>query len=346
MPKGKVLIGLLEDEKSYKAVDVIKKLKNLGYEAKIYKTDISENFIPLYYLEDMLFKEDQLFDIGIIGPFDERESKSIDLNIKNELQGIDDLAKSLNLHLKEDNMLFFENFDSLDSLVEKIDLEFKGDSLLNYSFLFTLGSFTQHLTNNHYIGVYDREGFVEKIIQYIIKEGGTVSVIASENYRGKLDYVKDTVYIKNIDEINLVLDSRIFKYDIIIDAIRIPRFGLRNDEKFRIEYQRYFAEFEEKYLPFTKEDIYSKNQLIVSLQNSFIDKKDSIYYLFDNSGVDTVILNEFADKEFNFKPYIKLINKDKSVDIISYKEDKMFTKELIDLLIKKLEVQDIEGVLN
>lgn len=346
MFKGKVLIGLLENEKSYKAIDLIMKLKDLGYEAKIYKTNISENFMPPCYLEDMLFKDGQLFDLGIIGPFDDRENKSIGPDLENDLQDVDSLYNSLKLYLKEDSILSFENFDFVDSLAKKIDLEFRAESLMNYSFLFTIGSFTQHLINNHYIGVYDRNSFVEKIIQYIIKEGGIVSIIASENYRGKLDYIEDIVYVKNIDEINIVLDSRIFKYDIIVDTIRIPRFGIKNYEKFRIEYQRYFAEFEEKYLPFTKNDIYSKNQLIVSMQNGFIDNKESIYYLFDNSRVDAVILNEFTDNKFNFNPYVKLINKDKSVDIILHKEDKVFIKELIELLIKKLEIQDIEGALN
>lgn len=339
MPKGQILFGLIDDEDSYKVIEVIKKLNELGYEAKLLKTNTSENFVPIYYLDNIFFEEDQLFDIGVIGPFDEKNYNNIDINDLREDTNIDSLKVKISSYLKEKNngLMLFEDFSNIDLLVKKIDLSFKNNSLRNYSFLFTIGHFKEHLTNNHYIGVYNRKGFIESIIEYIIKAGGNVSVVASKNYKGKLDYIEDVVYVNDIKEINMVLDSKIFKYDIVIDGIRIPRFSLRDDEKFKIEYQRYFAEFEEKYLPFTNEDIYSNNQIIASIINGFIDNKEAIYYLFDNTGIDVVLLNEFSLGEEEFKPYLKLINKDKSVDMISFKDNKLFVRELVDLLIKKLE---------
>lgn len=342
MHKGSILIGLVDGQGSYKVLELLFKLNKEGYKTKVLRTECSENNIPLKYLDDVFAEEGQIFDYGLIGPLPDEQSYNYDFNGEeidpNQLKL--DLLKYLD---QEKSKIFrIDNFDNIDVLLKKISLEFKVSSLDKYSFLFTVGSFKEHLTNNHYIGVYERKGFIESLIEYTIKEGANVSIIASRNYQDRLAYFDDVVYVDDIDELNLVLDSRIFKYDIIVDAIRIPRFALRKDEKFKIEYQRYFAEFEEKYLPFTNEEIYSKNQIIISVQNGFLDNKEAIFYLFDNSGVDLVVLNEYADKKYNFKPFVKIINKDKSVDMLAYKDDNAFTKELVKLFIEKLNKQLLE----
>jgi len=133
------------------------------------------------------------------------------------------------------------------------------------------------------------------------------------------------------------LNSKFFKYDFVINAINIPRFGLTKGERFKIEYQRYFAEFDEKYLPFVDVGLSSNNQLIIEVINGSIDNEDAIKYLFENSCVNIVMLSELDKSSNEFKPFVKLINRDGSIDIIAFKENKIMYKELINELKSKIE---------
>jgi hypothetical protein len=77
--------------------------------------------------------------------------------------------------------------------------------------------------------------------------------------------------------------------------------------------------------------------LIIEVINGRIDNEDAIKYLFENSCVNLVLLSEIDKTNNDFKPFVKLINKDGSADIIAFKDNKIMYKELINELKAKIE---------
>ena len=321
MLRKKILLGIREDSRGYKMVGLAYRLRELGFYAKVLKTEVSENFVPLYYIEDIFEEEEQDFDLCVIGPGRGAERQ-------------DELASFVDR--KSIPVLKLDDWEDLDHIVEKIQVELKGNSLEPYSFLFTLGLFNEHLTNNHFIGVYEREGLMRNLIREIVLAGGHVSVIAGGDC-ARVAYAQEVIRVSDVAEFQTVLDSRAFRCDIVINAIRIPRFGLARGEKFTVEYRRYFAEFSEKYLPFADEELYSGRQLIVEVSNSRNDNPESIRYLFDNTRVSLVLQSEISKETGEYKPFIKLIHRDGSTDVVTFKDENMLCKDLLKELLAKLE---------
>ncbi|MDD2371726.1 MAG: hypothetical protein PHQ32_07000 [Firmicutes bacterium] len=323
----KILLGIIEDKEAYLMVELAYKLRKIGYDSYIYKTSTSDDYIPLACLDELSTMDELDWDLIVIGP------NRKDLN-KYKLD-----EELLNLiELNKNKIIFFEDFNNLDLIIEKIQVGTKGNKMSEYSFLFTLGYFNEFLTNNHYIGTYKNDELINGLIKSLILAGANVSVIASANI-DKVPFIKneDIVFVKNKEELEVVLNSKYFKYDFVIDAINIPRFGLRKDERFKIEYKRYFAEFDEKYLPFADKDLSSNNQLIIEVINGIIDNEDAIKYLFDNTGVNIVMLSEINKSTNGFKPFVKLINKEGDIDIIAFKDNKILYEELLTELKAKIE---------
>lgn len=325
MKGKKILLGIIEDKEAFLMVQLAYKLRDIGYDAYIFRTEISDNYIPLAYIEDLLTYKKDGWDLLVIGPGNEDKTRY------NSDQALKELAESSDV-----DIIIAEELDDLDLIIEKIQVGTKGYNLQEYSFLFTLGYFNEHLTNNHFIGTYRNDQLIHGLIKSLVLSGANVSIIASNNI-GRVSYAEDVIYVNDRDELDTVLNSKFFKYDFVINAINIPRFGLTKGERFKIEYQRYFAEFDEKYLPFVDEGLSSNNQLIIEVINGSIDNEDAIKYLFENSCVNIVMLSEM-DKESNeFKPFIKLVNRDGSVDIIAFKDNKIMYNELINELKSKIE---------
>ncbi len=321
----KILLGIIEDKEAYQMVELAYKLRKIGYDAFILKTQTSDDYIPLACLDELSTAEDLDWDLIVVGP------------VRDDLNKYKFDKKLLDLvDLNEKNTIFIKDFDNLELIIEKIQVGIKGNKMMEYSFLFTLGYFDEHLTNNHFIGTYNNDDLVYGLIKSLVLAGANVSVIASDNIE-RVPYVDDVIYVKDIDDLIVVLNSKYFKYDFVIDAINIPRFGLRKGERFKIEYQRYFAEFEEKYLPFIDKDLSSDNQLIIEVINGLIDNEDAIKYLFENTGVNIVMLSEISKSTNGFKPFVKLINKEGDVDIIAFKDNKILYEELINELKTKIE---------
>jgi hypothetical protein len=325
MKGKKILLGIIEDKEAFLMVQLAYKLRDIGYDAYIFRTEISDNYIPLAYMEDLLTYKKDGWDLLVIGPGNE------DTMRYNPDQALKDLAESSDV-----DIIIAEDLDDLDLIIEKIQVGTKGYNLQEYSFLFTLGYFNEHLTNNHFIGTYRNDQLINGLIKILVLSGANVSIIASKNI-GRVAYAEDVVYVNDRDELDTVLNSKFFKYDFVINAINIPRFGLAKGERFKIEYQRYFAEFDEKYLPFIDEGLSSNNQLIIEVINGSIDNEEAIKYLFENSCVNIVMLSEI-DKESNeFKPFIKLISRDGSADIIAFRDNRIMYNELINELKSKIE---------
>lgn len=325
MKGKKILLGIIEDKEAFLMVQLAYKLRDIGYEAYIYSTKISDNYIPLAYMEDLLTYKKDGWDLMVIGPGNE---DTIRYNTDQELKDL--------IETSEIDIILAEELDDLELIIEKIQVGTKGYNLQEYSFLFTLGYFNEHLTNNHYIGTYRNDDLIHGLIKNLVLSGANVSIIASKNI-GRVAYAEDVVYVNDREELETVLNSKFFKYDFVINAINIPRFGLTKGERFKIEYQRYFAEFDEKYLPFVDEGLSSDNQLIIEVINGSIDNEDTIKYLFDNSSVNIVMLSEIDKNSNEFKPFVKLINKDGSIDIIAFKDNKIMYNELVNELKSKIE---------
>lgn len=321
----KILLGILEDKEAFLMVQLAYRLREIGYDAYIFRTEISDNYIPLAYMEDLLTYKINGWDLIVIGPGNE------DILRCNSDLGLKDLVESTDIEV-----IFVEKLDYLELIIEKIQVKTKGYNMQEYSFLFTLGYFNEHLTNNHFIGTYRNDELVYGLIKTLVLSGANVSIIASDNI-GRVNYADDIVYVKDQNELETVLNSKFFKYDFVINAINIPRFGLTKGERFKIEYQRYFAEFDEKYLPFVDVGLSSNNQLIIEVINGSIDNEDAIKYLFENSCVNLVMLSEIDKSNNDFKPFVKLINRDGSADIIAFKDNKIMYKELINELKAKIE---------
>ena len=321
MLRKKILLGIREDGRGYKMVDLAYRLRDIGFYARILKTEVSENFVPLYYIEDIFEEEEQDFDLLVIGPYSGPDTR-------------DELADFI--ESRPMPVLRLDDWEDLDHIVERIQVELKGNSLEPYSFLFTLGLFNEHLTNNHFIGVYERDGLIRGMIREIVLAGGHVSVIAGGECP-RIAYAQEVIRVRDVDEFQTVLDSRAFRSDIVINAIRIPRFGLAKGERFTVEYRRYFAEFSEKYLPFADEELYSGRQLIVEVSNSRNDNPESIRYLFDNTRVSLVLQSEISKDTGEYKPYVKLIHRDGSADVVTFKDENMLCKDLLKELLARLE---------
>lgn len=322
-----VLIGINENKLSYRFLEVQARLRALGYYVKILKTAVSENHVPLALIDDVFEEEEQEFDLCLVGPMDPLESQDL-FNLDEELA---DFLRNSSMKI-----IYADSVQDTELLVEKVQYELRDQSLDAYSFLFTIGQFEEHLTNNQFVGVYDNSAFVEPLLKAVALKGAHISVIASKSV-GRIPFGNDVVYVEDKDELLTVLASKSFKYDFIINAIEVPRFSLAKGERFKVEYQRYFAEFRESYLPFQDEEPGQDNQLIVEVQSGHFDNPTSVLYLFENSKVDVVLQREFDREAKGYKPYVKLINKDKSIDIITYKREELLYDELILELIRKLE---------
>ncbi len=321
----KILLGIVEDKEAFLMVQLAYKLRDIGYDAYIFRTEITDNYVPLAYMEDLLTYKKNGWDLIVIGPGSEETIRY------NSDQALVELVESTDI-----DVVFTGELENLEFILEKIQVKTKGYNMQEYSFLFTLGYFNEHLTNNHFIGTYSNDDLIYGLIKSLVLSGANVSVIASNNI-GKVCYADDVVYVKDQVELETVLNSRFFKYDFVINAINVPRFGLAKGERFKIEYQRYFAEFDEKYLPFVDIGLSSNNQLIIEVINGSIDNEEAIKYLFDNSCVNIVMLSELDKRSNEFKPFVKLINRDGSTDIIAFKDNKIMYKELINQLKAKIE---------
>ncbi len=321
----KILLGIIEDKEAYRMVELTYRLRKLGYEAYILKTQISDNYIPLAFIDEISINEATDIDLLVIGPYSDQSKKC---NMDSELLDFVESDKK--------EILYVENLDNLELIIEKIQVVTKGNNMIEYSFLFTLGYFNEHLTNNHFIGTYNNDELILGLIKNLILSGANVDVIASNNIK-VIPYVENIIFVKDIDELETVLNSKYFKYDFVINTMNVPRFGIRKGEHFKTEYQRYFAEFEEKYLPFLEKDLSSDNQLIVEVINGLIENEDYIKYLFDNTGVNLVLLNELNITTMQYKPFIKLISKNGDIDIISFKDNILMYEELVNEFKAKIE---------
>lgn len=326
MEQRKILLGIREDARGYRMVDLAYRLRDLGHYAKVLRTEISENYVPLSCIDDLFEEEEQHFDLCVISPSDGRPFRT------------DDRTDELAGYLLGRNIpvLCMDEWDDAQQIEETIQVELKGSSLEGYSFLVTLGLFHEHLTTSHYIGVYGRDELILALIREIALEGGFVSVIAGKGVP-RIPYASEVLQVDNVEEYKLALDSRVFRFDVVLDAIRIPRFGLAKGERFKIEYQRYFAEFAETHLPFEEEGSCSDNQLVVEVINGRDDNPESIRYLFDNSRVGLVMQSEIDRETGGYKPFVKLIARDGSVEAIAYKEEALFCRTLLKEFLAKLE---------
>lgn len=321
MQGRKILLVILEDKEAYLMVDLAYKLRNSGYDAHILKNWTSELYVPLACQDELLVEDGHNFDLIAAGP---------DYSSKFDDSILDDI------NLREPEILGIESLRNIDHILEKIQAATKEYELEAYSFLFTLGYFNEHLTNNHYIGTYENHELIKGLIRYLVLKGAHVSIIASDNI-GRVEFVEDVQYVKEITELETVLNSKFFKYDFVIDAINIPRFSLARGERFKIEYQRYFAEFQEKYIPFKEKDLKSFNQLIIEVMNGKIDNDEAITYLFDNTAVDLVMLSELEGTGKGYKPFLRLIDKKGYADVLTFKESGNLYRELVNLLKEKIE---------
>lgn len=169
---------------------------------------------------------------------------------------------------------------------------------------------------SHFIGAYGYEALYNALIRRIAMAGGTVSVICSEGTRVS-SYAASVTCVSDKKDFLSVLASRGIKNDVILDGMAIPRFGLTPGENIRVEYQKYYVELSETYLPFKDEASITENQLILHFISGTGEVRESISYYFDNTPIDVVVYLErkstyakafFADGSFKVLTYVDLDN--------------------------------------
>ena len=292
----KILFGITFNEKIYNVNNLLYKLKKNNFIVKVLKTDESKKCIASGYWKEFLIKNPDNFDYFVIYS---NKSMYIDFLNNKKIDCNDEIIKYIfNNNIKFDIYNPEVYGKNIDIIIEKIKKIFYDKFLTNYNFLITVGELNNILDNNHYIGQYFDFKFLKNIIENISLYGGKVTVLGTENYKDMLFY--DNFFcVKNKKEYVDFLNSKIIQYDIIINGFAIPRFSLETGETIKVEYQKYYAEFIENFLPFKEKDILPKNQLILQIFNGYKIDFNNIKYYFENTGIDVIIYNNKVDLNYN-----------------------------------------------
>ena len=330
--KGKrILLGLHEDEKAYGVFRLIDDFESAGFSVNILKTKVSENLLPFYYWEKYLTKEGS-FDFLIVYPVN--EEFKVDLERENrENEVVDFLLENQLPYL---GVAVDERQDT-QTLIEKVMGYFKGTNLNQYSFLVTTGALKSPFDSQHYLEGYQNPRLIHALIKKITLDGGLLTVVATEDQK-PVPFGEDVIYVKNIEEYKSVFNAKAFKYDIILDGCKIPRFGLSDGEKVHVEYQKFYAELEESYLPFEDKGLFSNNQVIMKFFDGYEMDVDSIDYYFENTGIQGIVSNEKDDdSKTGYKGFSKLYTREHSLRVVSYQKIDELSQAVINECITMLE---------
>lgn len=331
MTRKRILLGLNEDEKAYGVFRLIDDFERAGFTVTVLKTKTSENLLPFYYWEKYLKKEGS-FDFALVYPL----TTVFEHEMNNE-NTEDELA----VYLKNSQLPYYgvsvdQRYDT-KALIANVKHHFKSDELSNYSFLVTLGGLTAPLDSQHYLAGYQNTALMENFIEQIALKGGILSVVATEDLRPVL-FSDDVVYVKNKEEYESVLNAKAFRYDIILDGCKIPRFQLSEGEEVHVEYQKYYAELEEAYLPFQDKGLLSNNQVIMKFFDGYEMDRDSIDYYFENTGIHGIICNEKNEADPDtYKGFSKLYTRTHSLRVVSYQKLNELSEAIINECITMLE---------
>ena len=330
--KGKrILLGLHEDEKAYGVFRLIDDFERAGFSVNILKTKVSENLLPFYYWEKYLKKEGS-FDFLIVYPVNNEFKEDLDReNRDNEV--VDFLLENQLPYL---GVTVNERYDT-QAIIEKVKCHFKGTELNQYSFLVTIGALQSPFDSQHYLEGYQNISFIHSLIEKITLEGGLLTVVATKE-QGPVPFGEDVIYVNNIEEYKSVLNAKAFKYDIILDGCKIPRFGLLDGEEVHVEYQKFYAELEESYLPFEDKGLLSNNQVIMKFFDGYEMDVDSIDYYFENTGIHGIVSNEKDDNsKTGYKGFSKLYTRAHSLRVVSYQKIDELSQAVINECITMLE---------
>lgn len=327
MEVPKILLGVKSGADAYHLLDVYRCLSLKGYYVRFLKTAVSEEYVPLAYLEEVFEEEEQDFDLMLIGPIREHEEASLG-DLDQELQEY--------VRLKEMKVGYLHQGNLVDEALAAVELQSANGTMNGYSVLVTIGSLTEHLTNQHKIEVYSNDEMVRGLIRGLALRGSAVSVIASPEV-GPVPYASDIVQVENKEELMTILASRSFRYDVVIHGMGVPRFSLAPGERFKVEYQRYFAEFKESFLPFPDNGECPAHQLLFEVQSGFYDNPSAIGYLFENTCLSGILQQEQESPGGPYKPYVRLVLRDGSTQAFGFRHNELILDELTDTIIKKLE---------
>lgn len=327
MDMPKILLGAIARPDAYHLLDVYRSLSAKGYYVRFLKTAVSEDYIPLAYVEEAFEEEEQDFDLLLIGPYQKHEEASPG-NLDDELREY--------IRLKKPEVGYLHLGCLQEEALVAAELLGASGRLNGYSVLVTLGSLPEHLTNQHKIEVYPNEELVRGLIRGLALKGSAVSVIASPGI-GDVHYAADVVQVENKQELLTILASRSFRYDVVIHGMGVPRFALAPGERFKVEYQRYFAEFKESFLPFPDNGECPEHQLLFEVQSGSYDNPSAISYLFENTCLSGILQREQEYPGGPYKHYVRLVLRDGATQAFGFRHNELILDELADTIIKKLE---------
>ena len=219
MKRKRILLALHEDEKAYGVFRLIDDFESAGFDVNILKTKVSENLLPFYYWEKYLTKEGS-FDFLIVYPVNTEFEANLESENR-EKEVVDFLLKTQLPYL---GITVDERFNT-QSIIETVKCNFKSNKLNQYSFLVTVGELKSPFDSQHYLAGYQNPNFLYCLIKKITLDGGLLTVVTTENQK-PIPFAEDVIYVENIEEYKSVLNAKAFKYDIILDGCKIPRFSL------------------------------------------------------------------------------------------------------------------------
>ena len=331
MKRKKILFVLHEDEKAYGVFRLIDDFENASFDVSILKTKVSENLLPVYYWKKYLVNGGS-FDFLIIYPINSKFKS--DLESENRKNQVVDFLLENNLPYL--GVTIDERFNT-QSIIETVKCNFKSNKLSQYSFLVTVGGLKSPFDSQHYLAGYQNLDFLYSLIKKIILDGGLLTVITTENQE-LIPFAKDVIYVKNIEEYQSVLNAKAFKYDIILDGCKIPRFSLFDGEEVCVEYQKFYAELKESYLPFNDNSLLSNDQVIIKFFDGYEMDLDSVDYYFKNTSIHGIISNEMHNKsKSEYRGFSKLYTREHSLRVVFYQKIDELSQIVINKCIKMLE---------
>lgn len=331
MKRKRIIIALQENNKSYGVFRLIDDFESAGFDVNILKTTVSEDLIPFYYKEKYLTSEGS-FDFLIVYPINiEFEADLKNKNKKNQI--VDFLFENKLPYL---GITVDERFNT-QLIIENLKCNFKSSRLNQYSFLVTTGGIKSPFDSQHYLAGYQNPVFLYSLIKNIVLDGGLLTVVTTEDQKS-IPFAEDVIYVKNIEEYKSVLNAKSFKYDIILDGCKIPRFNLSDGEEVHVEYKKFYAELEESYLPFKDKDLLSNDQIIMKFFDGYEINIDSVDYYFENTCIHSIISNEKHNKiKTGYKGFSKLYTRGRSLRVIYYKKIDELSQAVINECITMLE---------
>lgn len=310
----RLLLFISKGDASFRVISLINELKKQGFGVFIFKDEASEECIPFYYWETFFVEDKNNYDLFVhLGERDFEEEI---------------FTPSINF---DDSDLL----GNLEKIVFAIKRMFATKELDSFSFLVTIGFLKEYLDCNHYLAVDSYKKLDKSLIETLLLKGAHVTVLALGEKEIHPE-IKEIIMVDEEEDFFSILESKRVKNDIIFNCVSIPRFGLVEGEQVKVEYNRYFAEFKEKHLPFKGDEGDLPEQLVVHFINGLTSDGEEMDYYFQNTNINILIKSERENRR-EFKKFSKAYFKDGSFKVLSYETTEELAVRIINEAIEKVE---------